>query len=58
MAGGRDRFVAFALTEPNDESDVVRFETRARLDRRVPNGTKRSIGISPIADRLDLGAWR
>ena len=53
-----EKLVAFALTEPNDESDVVRFETRARLDWRVLNGAKRSIGISPIADRLDLGAWR
>ena len=53
-----EKLVAFALTESNDESDVVRFETRARLDWRVLNGAERSIGISPIADRLDLGAWR
>ena len=39
-----EKLVAFALTEANDGSDVVRFETRARLDWRVVNGAKRWMG--------------
>jgi hypothetical protein len=39
-----EKLVPFALTEPDDESDVVRFETRARLDWRARNGAERSMG--------------
>jgi alkylation response protein AidB-like acyl-CoA dehydrogenase len=39
-----EKLVAFALTEPNDESDVLRFQTPARLGWRVLNGAKRSMG--------------
>ena len=55
LAAGHDeceKFVAFALTEPNDGSDVVRFETRARRDWRVLSGAKRWIGVSPIGDLI------
>ena len=53
-----EKLLAFALTEPNDGSDVVRFETRARLDWRGLNGAKRWIGLSPnCRPDLDLGAW-
>lgn len=51
-----EKFVAFALTGPNDGSDVVRFETRARLDWRGLNGAKRWIGLGPIADLILIWA--
>ena len=52
-----EKLVAFALTESNDESDVVPFETRAT---RLASAERRQAvdRDKPIADRLDLGAWR
>jgi glutaryl-CoA dehydrogenase len=45
---------AFALTEPDHGSDVVRLDTRARRDgdHWVLNGVKRWIGLGSIADLI------
>lgn len=47
-----EKLGAFALTEPDHGSDVVRLETRARRDgdHWVLNGAKRWIGNGTIAD--------
>src|SRR5436190_2801028 len=47
-----DKLGAFALTEPDHGSDVVRLATRARRDgdHWVLNGTKRWIGNGAMAD--------
>jgi glutaryl-CoA dehydrogenase len=47
-----EKLGAFALTEPDHGSDVVRLETRARRDGDywVLNGAKRWIGNGTIAD--------
>jgi glutaryl-CoA dehydrogenase len=53
-----DKLGAFALTEPDHGSDVVRLATRARRDgdHWVLNGAKRWIGLGTFADIVVIWA--